>query len=128
MRQLLMCVMVVFIISCSGKKEVKQEEEIKVYALKMDSLTYNVKIQLSKATVANMDRKTIENMMYRADSCIYLKVNDKRVYPIYTENIANGSKSTFEYMVEFEKGVEKNKNLIYQDRYINNKTYPLNLK
>lgn len=70
------------------------------------------------------------DMWYKADSTIYLFDGTNKVYPVIMEPIANGIKNSYEYLLTFSKTTSADEvklNLVYADRYINNRTYILDL-
>lgn len=127
MKHILVLLSFLFIIvtACQRTKQ-KPVTDLEISAIAIDTGVFNVRLHIPKRIRDGLDAKTIENLTYRVDSCIYHKGSKGNVYPIYIETIATANKYVLEYLVEFDK-IEK-LNMYYTDKYINQKTYPLKLK
>jgi hypothetical protein len=95
-----------------------------------NDVSYGARIIPAKGLQAANSRTAKENLMYRMDSCFYLQSGLTKVYPQLTQPVANGLKSTFEYLVTFDMpSFDENKwFFVYDDRYLDRKKYMLNLK
>ncbi len=133
----LMCAVLFF--SCSRKQPFAETKDkdllIQVIGSKglPDSagLEYKVRIFQELKKEATDDKKLREKMMYQVDSVFYRMEGLEKQYAEGVTPIANGIKNCFEYLVVFPgtkpAGTHQDI-LIYQDKYINNKTYQLILK
>ncbi|WP_139112905.1 hypothetical protein [Mucilaginibacter sp. PPCGB 2223] len=69
-------------------------------------------------------------LYYKMDSCFYIAEGLKKNYAVMVQPVANGVSGTYEYLLEFENGNAPQAdtiNLIYNDKYINQKSYSLKI-
>lgn len=69
-----------------------------------------------------------DSLLFRMDSCFYLQRAGAKIYPYLVQEIPNGVRGTFEYLVEFPaivNGKGDTTRFIYQDRFINKKIYSI---
>lgn len=98
---------------------------------KNDSASVNFRVRISINTDTLNYKRSAESMMYRMDSCFYLQANGKKYYPQLTQAVASGVNKRFEYLVSFDSKTLlplQKVNMVYQDRYLDHKTYTLLLK
>jgi len=93
------------------------------------NISYSARLIADKELIAKTDNTVKSNLSYRMDSCFYLQAGKKKIYASLTQSIANGVSGSFEYLLSFENtGLNDGKwNLIYQDKYLNQQKYTLNL-
>jgi hypothetical protein len=96
-----------------------------------DSLALNFKVRILVKDAVMGSQAQNENQLYRMDSCFYMQSGTSKYYPVITQAIATGTGKHYEYLVSFEAYPmvsRKTLNLVYQDKYINKKSYVLLLK
>jgi len=92
------------------------------------SISYTARIIPDKSVAAVNNEEVKTAMMYKMDSCFYIQIKQKKVYPGIVQAIANGLPNQFEYLVSFDAGIENNNPVIvYQDKYLNKKKHTLKL-
>jgi hypothetical protein len=122
----------------AGIKDYAQtsDKAITVQAAKLpyeahDSLALNFKVRILLKDDESGKQAQAENQLYRMDSCFYIQSGASKYYPVITQAIATGAGKHYEYLVSFEAYpmvTRKTLNLVYQDKYINKKSYVLLLK
>jgi len=97
----------------------------------VDNLNYKARLVLDKRTAENITPDLKNKFYYQMDSCFYMvdKTGIKR-YARLVQSVANGVKDSYEYLLEFDPDqADKSDsvNIVYEDRYIDHKQYPLKL-
>ncbi|WP_256537747.1 hypothetical protein [Mucilaginibacter aquariorum] len=91
----------------------------------------NFKIKLVPKGEAILTAKKNETaLMFAMDSCFSLKQSGRQIYPAMVQQVPNGVKGTYEYLVIFPTVSLRLKDSVefrYQDKNISKKSYTLNL-
>jgi hypothetical protein len=83
-----------------------------------------------KDVSAGASKKIRLAMQYQADSSFYLYKGGIKQYAVNVIPVTNGIKDSYEYLLIFNSEQEKSNlkdTLVYQDKYINGKSYILSL-
>ena len=89
------------------------------------SASYAARLIPDKALLKEKGGDIKSALMYRMDSCFYMRSGGKTVYAALVQPVANGLTGIFEYLVTFDKNEagRPNSTLIYQDKYLNKARY-----
>jgi hypothetical protein len=92
-------------------------------------LNYSARLISDKKLADTKDKELTSALWYRMDSCFYLQYGGKKVFATIIQPIANGVVGSYEYFLSFDisQADESKWHLIYRDKYLNRKTYTLNL-
>jgi len=92
-------------------------------------LSYKVRLTLNDKNINSQSSTKNNDLLYRMDSCFYATENGKKTYPIMVQYVANGVKNSYEYLVQFERNKQSTDSItiVYDDHYLNKKTYTLRL-
>ena len=93
--------------------------------------SYKARIIPDKIFLSLKSQQEKSSLSYRMDSCFFLKQGKEVIAASMVQPIANGVPGSFEFLLEFEKvasGVNNKPTLIYRDKYLNRKTYHIQLK
>ncbi|MDB5123555.1 MAG: hypothetical protein JWP94_1684 [Mucilaginibacter sp.] len=92
-------------------------------------LNYSARLIPDKKLADTKDKELTSALWYRMDSCFYLQQGGKKVFASIIQPIANGVAGSYEYFLSFDisQAEESKWHLIYQDKYLNQKKYSLNL-
>lgn len=92
-------------------------------------INYSVRLIPEKALLESKDQLAKTALWYRMDSCFYVMAGQKKVYASIVQPIANGVMGRFEYLLSFEISDLETANwhMVYQDKYLNQKKYTMNL-
>ena len=103
---------------------------MKVKPAKEDTteIMYKVRLYPDKAWLENATGKQKESLSYSMDSCFSLRAGTVKYMPDMMQPVSNGVAGCQEYLLSF--GVEaamkyKKLQLVYNDRYIDGKTYQI---
>jgi hypothetical protein len=92
------------------------------------SISYTARVIPDKAMAAANNEEVKTAMMYKMDSCFYIQIKQKKIYPGIVQSIANGLPNQFEYLVSFDAGIlNDDPVIVYQDKYLNKRKYTLKL-
>lgn len=94
------------------------------------ALAYKIRIYPAKAWEEQATPADRNHLNYQMDSCFALKTGKTAHNPAFVQPVANGVTGSFEYLVSFaiDSTVKmKPLQLIYTDKYIDGRTYTLDL-
>ena len=146
MKKIAIMVLTLAVMSCKGRtekwfngladyKEVTSSS-MQIEVLKMDTqrdtslLNYKLRIYLDRSWVDKNQPNQTNEMNYQADSCFYILAGGVKCRPAFVQPVANGIKNCYEYLISFNADKQlkmKSLNLVYADKYIDGKTYTLDL-
>jgi hypothetical protein len=89
--------------------------------------TFKVKLVPKGQTTLTAEKNKMA-LMFAMDSCFSLKQNGLQIYPAIVQQIPNGVKGIYEYLVVFPTGslhLKDSVEFIYEDKSISKKTYTL---
>jgi hypothetical protein len=92
--------------------------------------SYDVRLIPDKQLSEDITSQVKTAMYYRMDSCFYISNGSNKLYASMVQRIPNGIAGNYEYLLDFEMGERQNQDsveMVYQDKYINHKTYQLKL-
>jgi hypothetical protein len=125
--------------SCGHKnaafREVKDRDlTIQVMQLKDaeddHTISYKARLLPDKKLLESKSKDEKQALYYTMDSCFYINTGNTKIYAALVQPIANGVSGSYEYLLQFEKDKDLKTDtiaLVYQDRYINKKTYSLKM-
>jgi hypothetical protein len=125
--------------ACHNKQQYYESKDhdltVQIVKMKNDaadtaSVSYTARIIPDKTMMTVVNNEDIKTaMMYKMDSCFYMQINKKKVYPGIVQSIANGLPNQFEYLVSFDIAGISNDNpvIVYQDKYLNKRKYTLKI-
>jgi hypothetical protein len=93
------------------------------------SVNYSARLIPDKKLTEKKDKGLTTALWYRTDSCFYLQRGSKKIFASIIQPIANGVSGSYEYFLSFNisPADESKWHLIYQDKYLNQQKYSLNL-
>jgi len=94
------------------------------------AVSYRARLIPDKKLMEGKTREEKNSLYYQMDSCFYFTVAGVKTYAALVQPIANGVSGSYEYLLQFEKPKLINTDtlsLVYQDKYINKKTYDVRL-
>jgi len=138
MKKAILILSLIILASCghgnSSFSEIKDHDlTIQVMQLKDDGdsiITYKARLTPDKQLLETKSKDEKQALYYTMDSCFYINKGNIKIYAALVQPIANGVSGSYEYMLQFEKDKKLNTdsiNLVYQDKYINRKTYSLKM-
>lgn len=94
---------------------------------KNDAGEISLKVRLipSRRLAASVGKENNLKLQFSMDSCFYEMSGAKTKYPVMVQNVNNGQKGNYEYLVAFEPDKNKRDSLFffYKDRFLDKKTY-----
>ncbi|OCX53370.1 hypothetical protein BEL04_03455 [Mucilaginibacter sp. PPCGB 2223] len=93
-------------------------------------LSFKLRLIPDKQLIEEKSSNQKTALYYKMDSCFYIAEGLKKNYAVMVQPVANGVSGTYEYLLEFENGNAPQAdtiNLIYNDKYINQKSYSLKI-
>jgi len=94
---------------------------------KSDAGEISLKVRLipSRRVAASVSKEDNLELQFSMDSCFYQMIGAKTKYPVIVQNVNNGQKGSYEYLVSFEPDKNKRDSLFffYKDRFLDKKTY-----
>lgn len=96
----------------------------------VDTYSYQARLIPERQLLDGKSSEDKKALFYRMDSCFYISDGESKLRAVLVQPIANGISGSYEYLLQFQvaKGFkEASVSLIYQDRYLTQKTYHLNI-
>jgi hypothetical protein len=138
MRYITIGIILISLFACRSKRPSAQkgDKELTIQATKIEAdqesgEEYRVRIFTGNKMDNAAGKKVNESMQMGADSLFFRISNGLKEYPQAVIPVAASIKHSYEYILIFSgthAENQDNEKLIYQDKYINGKTYELSLK
>lgn len=141
MKALKKVVIVVFLItffySCKhgGRLVEAGDKDMSVQLIRLDNnggndggLSYKVRLIPDKKLLQGKGREERNKLLFKMDSCFYLVNGVQKIYASMVQPVANGVGDTYEYLLVFDEKLNPDSlTMVYQDKYISQKSYTLKL-
>ena len=137
MRYIIMGILLISLLACRSKRPSAQkgDKELTIQATKVKADNSGEEYRVRIFSIDKMDnaivKKINEGMRMDTDSLFSRISNGLKEYPQIVIPVAASIKNCYEYILIFNEAPAYNQDsqvLIYQDKYINGKTYEMTLK
>ncbi len=130
MRRFGIVMILLVLLGCKGKTNGYNEIErgavsVKLFEPKKVSDPYKVRVFIDKELQVNSTQNN--KMLFAPDSLFYLSYNGIKQYAEQVEFVASGVSGCFEYMVYFHQGHQSVSNFVFNDRYLTQQEYKIQL-
>jgi len=115
--------------SATGDKDLQLQVSQIIDNSSESEISLKVRIIPSAKMLASLAKEDNIKLQFDMDSCFYELNKKKAKYPAMVQNINNGQKGNYEYLVAFEpdKNMGDSLSFFYKDRFLNKKLYSVKI-